>query len=148
MATSTLTPAPRITLRPYQRAILRAVTDSALRGHGLVFTVEMARQGGKNEVSAHLEAFLLAFHVATGGNLIKAAPTFVPQLQTSIQRLKALLHDFPLDTHLESRHGYEFQFGLARILFLSANDASNVVGATAHHLLEIDEAQDVDKAKF
>ena len=33
-------------------------------------------------------------------------------------------------------------------MFLSAHEQSNVVGATADLLLEVDEAQDVDEEKF
>ena len=38
--------------------------------------------------------------------------------------------------------------GNARVMFLSAHEQSNVVGATADLLLEVDEAQDVDEEKF
>jgi copper chaperone CopZ len=40
------------------------------------------------------------------------------------------------------------RLGRARVLFFSADRSSRVVGATAHHLLEIDEAQDVSREKF
>ena len=49
-----------ITLRPYQLTIGRAVLDSVRRRRGLTFTVDIARQGGKNELSAHLELELPA----------------------------------------------------------------------------------------
>ena len=39
-------------LRRYQLEIARAVFGSVLLRRGLTFTVEIARQGGKNEVSA------------------------------------------------------------------------------------------------
>ena len=42
-------------LRPYQREIGAAIMDSVLGKKGLTFSVEIARQGGKNELSAHLE---------------------------------------------------------------------------------------------
>jgi hypothetical protein len=35
---------------------------------------------GKNELSAHLEAYLLYIHQLAGGTLVKAAPTFKPRL--------------------------------------------------------------------
>ena len=41
-------------LRPYQQEVARAVVDSILNKKGIVFSVEIARQGGKNELSAHL----------------------------------------------------------------------------------------------
>ena len=39
-------------LRPYQAEIARAIIDSIQRNLGLTFSVEIARQGGKNELSA------------------------------------------------------------------------------------------------
>ena len=52
-------------LRPYQQQIAAAVLAPVLGGHGTTFTVMMARRGpacgsGKHELSAHLEAALLA----------------------------------------------------------------------------------------
>ncbi|MEK7777833.1 MAG: hypothetical protein AAB303_04335, partial [Chloroflexota bacterium] len=67
-------------LRPYQVEVGRAVLRSVLERRGLTFTVEVARQGGKNELSAQLEVLLLTLFMAHGGNLVKAAPTYVPQL--------------------------------------------------------------------
>jgi hypothetical protein len=45
-------------LRPYQADIAHAVVTAALGGHGHTFSVLMARQMGKNELSAHIEAYL------------------------------------------------------------------------------------------
>ncbi len=50
-------------LRPYQVEAGRAILDSVLRRRGLSFSVEVARQGGKNELSAQLEALLLTLHL-------------------------------------------------------------------------------------
>src|SRR5437870_12433052 len=66
-------------LRPYQAEIAAAIQASILGGKGHTFTVMMARQMGKNELSAHLEAWLLAHAAETGGTMVKAAPTFRPQ---------------------------------------------------------------------
>ena len=44
--------------------------------------------------------------------------------------------------------GYIIKLGNARALFLSADETSNVVGNTAHILLEVDEAQDVSREKY
>ncbi|MHB0869810.1 MAG: hypothetical protein ACYC5J_10195 [Chloroflexota bacterium] len=46
-------------LRPYQLEPAPAILDSALHRKGLIFTVMMARQAGKNELSAQLELYLL-----------------------------------------------------------------------------------------
>jgi len=53
-------PAAWPALRPYQSQVGRAIIDSVLDRCGLTITVVMARQAGKNEISAQAEAFLLA----------------------------------------------------------------------------------------
>jgi hypothetical protein len=55
-------------LRPYQREIALAVLDSVFGGKGLTFSVEIARQGGKNELSAQLELLLLTLFTAEAQN--------------------------------------------------------------------------------
>ena len=47
-----------------------------------------------------------------------------------------------------SESGYIIRLGNARAIFLSADESANVVGNTAHVLLEVDEAQDVDEEKY
>lgn len=135
-------------LRPYQLDIARAVVDSVVTGKGLTFTVEIARQGGKNELSAHLELLLLTLYMAEGGNIIKCSPTFRPQAIISLQRLKQRLDDFGFEGLYRSRLGYIIELGSARTIFLSAEESASVVGHTADILLEIDEAQDVSKEKY
>jgi hypothetical protein len=66
-------------LRPYQREIALAILDSVFGRKGLTFSVEIARQGGKNELSAQLELLLLTLYMAESQNLIKCSPTFKPQ---------------------------------------------------------------------
>jgi hypothetical protein len=39
-------------LRPYQREVALAILDSVFGRKGLTFSIEIARQGGKNELSA------------------------------------------------------------------------------------------------
>ena len=63
-------------LRPYQLEVARAVMDSVQKGTGLTFSVEIARQGGKNELSAHLEVLLLTLFMVRGGNIVKCS--FLP----------------------------------------------------------------------
>jgi hypothetical protein len=53
-------------LRPYQQEVAKAVIDSIRNSKGLTFSVEIARQGGKNELSAHLEVLLLTLYMARG----------------------------------------------------------------------------------
>jgi len=135
-------------LRPYQLEVARAVMESIQKGLGLTFSVEIARQGGKNELSAHLEVLLLTLCMAGGGNLIKCSPTFKPQTVVSIERLKQRLDDFGFDGIYRVHMGYIVQLGNARAIFLSAEGSSSVVGHTADLLLEIDEAQDISKEKY
>ena len=95
-------------LRPYQVEVGRAILDSVMGHKGLTFTVEVARQGGKNELSAQLELLLLTIHMASGGNLIKAAPTYMPQLLNSIFRLRDRLNDAGI-TFGYHNHAHEFE---------------------------------------
>ncbi|NWF78224.1 MAG: hypothetical protein HXY36_06520, partial [Chloroflexi bacterium] len=135
-------------LRPYQLEVARAAMDSIQRRMGLTFSVEIARQGGKNELSAHLEVLLLTLYMGRGGNLIKCSPTFKPQTIISIERLKQRLDDFGFDGIYRPQMGYMLQLGNAKAIFLSAEGSSSVVGHTADLLLEIDEAQDISKEKY
>lgn len=135
-------------LRPYQVEIARAVLESVLQGRGLTISVEIARQGGKNELSAQLEVLLLTLFAARGGNIIKCSPTFKPQTINSMLRLKERLDDAGLAGHWQPELGYMVRLGLARAVFFSADEAANVVGATAHILLEADEAQNITADKF
>ena len=133
-------------LRPYQRKIASAILSSASYRMGLTFSVMIARQGGKNEVSAWIEAALLIASAHSGGSAVKAAPTFHPQALISISRLKQALRRHRI--YYDFDHGHVFRIGRARQLFLSAHPTSNVVGNTASLILEIDESQDVSPDKF
>ncbi|MEE9324176.1 MAG: hypothetical protein V3U90_01285 [Dehalococcoidia bacterium] len=135
-------------LRPYQVEIGRAILDSVLHHKGLTFSVEMARQGGKNELSAQLEVLLLTLYMRSGGNAVKAAPTYKPQTVTSIIRLKERLDDAGYGNLWVSEVGYIIRLGRARQMFFSAEESSHVVGATADILLEMDESQDISKEKY
>ena len=135
-------------LRPYQQEVAKAVLDSVQKGKGLTFSVEIARQGGKNELSAHLEVLLLTLYMAAGGSLVKCSPTFKPQTIISMQRLKERLDEFGFDGIYRTEMGYIISLGNAREIFLSAEESSSVVGHTADILLEIDESQDVSKEKY
>ena len=129
-------------LRGYQLEIARAIADSVERGLGHTFVVAMPRQAGKNEVSAQLEAYLLARRRESGGQMVKTAPTFRPQAVNSMMRLASCL-DLALPRGYSRPYPYVYQVGRARALFLSAQPTANVMGATADLLLECDEAQDV-----
>jgi hypothetical protein len=135
-------------LRSYQLEVARAIIKSIQGNLGLTFSVEIARQGGKNELSAHLEVLLLTMFMAAGGNVIKCSPTFKPQTIISMSRLKERLDDFGFGGIWFTEAGYMVRLGNARQIFLSADGSSSVVGHTADILLEIDESQDVDRDKY
>ncbi len=135
-------------LRPYQREVARAVLDSVFGRKGLTFSVEIARQGGKNELSAQLELLLLTLYMAAPLNLVKCSPTFKPQTTISITRLRDRLNDAGFAGIWAAELGYIIRLGNARAIFLSADESANVVGQTAHLLLELDESQDVNKEKY
>jgi len=135
-------------LRPYQQEVAKAVIDSVQNRSGLTLSVEISRQGGKNELSAHLEVLLLTLYMANGGSLVKCSPTFKPQTIISMQRLKERLDEFGFNGIYHTEMGYIIILGAARQIFLSAEESSSVVGHTADILLEIDESQDVSKEKY
>jgi Terminase RNaseH-like domain len=135
-------------LRQYQLEPARAIIDSILHGKGLTFAVMMSRQAGKNELSGQLEAYLLNLFRRKGGQVVKASPTFKPQTVNSIMRLEDRLHNPWDEGTWRRREGYIIELGRARVLFFSADPTSNVVGATADLLLEGDEAQDIEQAKW
>ena len=135
-------------LRGYQEEAARAILDSVYGARGLTFSVEIARQGGKNELSAHLELLLMTLHMADGGSIVKCSPTFKPQTVISMQRLKDRLEELGFNGMYHSEMGYIICLGAARTVFLSADEKSNVVGHTADVLLEVDESQDVSKEKY
>jgi len=135
-------------LRPYQAEAAAAIVGSALNGRGLTVTVQMARQAGKNEVSARVELLLLVKNARWALDGIKCAPSFVPQGYISMRRLWDRLGQVGWHEQAVKEQGRAVRVGLARQLFLSAEPSANVVGHTAGLLLEVDEAQDVDSEKF
>ena len=134
-------------LRPYQAEAGRAIVRSVLARRGDSISVMISRQGGKNELSAHLECYLLNLFQRAGGNVIKCAPTFKPQVINSKQRLEQLLRNPWNAGKWRGEWSYITRLGEARVMFFSAESSANVVGATAHIMLEFDEAQDISQDK-
>ena len=143
-------------LYPYQLEIAEAVLDSVFNDKGLTFCVLLARQMGKNEVSAVIEAYILTHK--EDGTIVKAAPTYKPQIVTSRSRLHGMLEQSDAADRIWRSHGYivgvapdvegvSEQAGPYAI-FLSASPDAHIVGTTASLLLEVDEAQDVSVEKF
>ena len=112
MPTSTAHRLPR--LRPYQCLPGRAIVDSALSGRGLTFSVVMARQAGKNELSAQVELFLLGKNARRPLDGIKCAPTFHPQARISLSRLWSRILQAGLDPLATREDGHAVRFGRAR----------------------------------
>ncbi len=146
----------RRTFHPYQIEIASAILDSVFGHKGLTFTVLLARQMGKNEISALLETYILT-HVENG-TIVKAAPTYKPQIVNSRLRLLSMLEHSASHDLVWRAQGYII--GVApdqrsvsdktgpRMIFLSASPDAHIVGTTASLLLEVDEAQDVSVEKF
>jgi hypothetical protein len=134
-------------LRRYQIAPAQAIVDAVLQRRGLTLAVMMPRQAGKNQTSAHVEALLISLCRRRGGFIIKAAPTFRPQAINSMMRLQSVFGESRLPP-LKREGTNMLRAGEARIAFLSAAPSANVVGATANILLEADEAQDIDEARW
>ena len=146
---SSLTVTPQLpSLRDYQAEAGGAIVDSVLNRRGLTFTVMMARQAGKNELSAQVELFLLLKHARQAIEGIKCAPTFDPQCKVSIRRLWSHVVQAGLQSIAARDEGRGIRLGEARMLFLSAEPSANVVGHTAGLLLEVDEAQEIESEKF
>lgn len=135
----------------YQVEWAQYVLDVIRERRNEVIVVEQPRQSGKNETSAQLELAVLARHGAHGGELVKCAPTFKPQVVNSKLRFKARA-DMAAERlpflKVRPSMGYMYRLGRAGITFLSAEPGASVVGATASLGLEVDEAQDVDIAKI
>ena len=135
-------------LRPYQEEAAQAILQSAKHGRGLTFSVVMARQAGKNELSAEVELLLLASNHRREVSGVKCAPTMEPQARISYRRLWNRILRAGAIQIAAREDGRTIRFGRARQIFLSAEPSANVVGHTAGLLLEVDEAQDVDREKF
>jgi len=65
-----------------------------------------------------------------------------------MRRLKERLDDAGFGGIWVAELGYVIRLGSARAVFLSAEETANVVGNTAHLLLEVDESQDVSREKY
>ena len=136
-------------MRTYQRQVAQAVTDSVLTQRGLSLVVMFPRQSGKNFLQAQLEVYFLVRFARVGAEMIKFSPTFEPQSLNAMRRLEAALQANWLTRYAwKKSSGNHYRFGNAHLTFLSAAPGSNVVGATAGTLLELDEAQDIEIDKY
>jgi hypothetical protein len=138
-----------LTLRRYQREAAMCICNSVLDRQGLTFVVMFPRQSGKNELQAQIEAYLLSMCGNKDVEIVKISPTFKPQTLNAMRRLEQVLEANSM-THgkWEKESGYIYRIRQARIVFLSGSPETNIVGATASLLLEVDEAQDIEIEKF
>ena len=138
-----------IRLRSYQQQVAEAIVDSAIRGKGLSFVVVFPRQSGKNELQAQIETYLLILYSLTQSEIVKVSPTWKPQSLNAMRRLERVIsRNLLTRDRWVKRSGYIYQVGTAMIHFLSGQPTTSIVGATANLLLECDEAQDVEIAKW
>jgi len=133
-----------IKLRNYQKRVAYAIIDSILNKKGHSFVIIFPRQSGKNELQAHIEAYVLTLLKMFNAEIVKVSPTWKPQSQNAMRRLERVLNrNLITFTRWRKEQGYIFRIENASIYFLSAQPSANIVGATASTLLECDEAQDV-----
>jgi hypothetical protein len=135
-------------LRSYQLAPARAIVESVIERKGLELAVVFARQAGKNELSAQVEAYLLnLFSWVRESSIVKTAPTYRPQLVVSKARLASHLDNVWNKKKWWKSEGYIYGLGLASVVFLTGKVGADVLGATASLLLEFDEAQSFNELK-
>lgn len=137
---------PATGLRTYQLAPARAIIESVEGKLGRQFAIVFSRQSGKDELLAHVLAYLLTQHQHKGGGIVLAAPTFRPQAALSRDRLLFRLDTGLIAAAIKQREGYVVQAGKATARFMSAAPTASARGQTADLLLVANEAQDIDPA--
>jgi len=138
-----------ITLRSYQQAAANAIVQSVLNHQGLSIVVMFPRQSGKNLMQAQLEVYLMALLAEEGAEMVKLAPSCQRQSLNAMRRLETALEaNFLTRGRWHKSAGNHYRFHKSHLTFLSAALGSNIVGATASTLLSLDEAQDIEIAKY
>ena len=138
-----------IKLRRYQKAPAKAILKSVQENAGRSFVIMFPRQSGKNELQAQLEAYLFCIFYQHYGEIVKVSPTWKPQTLNAMRRLEMVLdRNILLKNMWAKESGYIYRAGTARLYFFSGQPRSNIVGATANILLELDEAQDILQSKY
>ncbi|MFU8772144.1 MAG: hypothetical protein ACNA8H_06965 [Anaerolineales bacterium] len=136
-------------LRRYQQQVARSIVSSVMKASGMTFVVIFPRQSGKNELQAHIETYLLTMLQTESVEMVKVSPTWKPQSLNAMRRLERVLkRSFLSSGRWVKESGYIYKLGEARIFFFSGSPTANVVGATANLLLQCDEAQDIQIAKW
>ena len=138
-----------VSLRPYQEEIADAIVRSVVRHEGRTFVVMLPRQSGKNELQTHLFGWLMFRFGRLGGRIVSVSPTFKPQTINAMDKVRTNLERSAMTRgQWSGSGGFVLKYKAARAQFFSADPSAKVVGATADLLLSVDEAQEVDIAKF
>ncbi|MBF6612095.1 MAG: hypothetical protein IVW55_03115, partial [Chloroflexi bacterium] len=137
---------PQWELRGYQRRVAAALARSITRREGRQFAVVFARQSGKDEMLAQLEAFLICRYRLRGGSIVVANPTYNPQGLIARRRLLDRLR-VPLLEPVQS-DGHLVRVGKASCSFLSAAPLAQARGETATLMLACNEAQEVAPGRW
>lgn len=135
-------------LRPYQVEIMRAVWENIREERGDTLSFMLARQMGKNELVARLQAFLLMRYSRAGGAMVHGAPTFNPQALNARARLEECLSRPLWRRRVRGEWGRSVVVGRARVHFVSAEKHANRVGLSAPIALFADEFQDWEPGVF
>ena len=138
-----------VRLRRYQLEAANAIVESVLRQQGLSIVVMFPRQSGKNLLQAQLEVYLMALLGRQSAEMVKLSPTYQPQSLNAMRRIEtALQANYLTHDQWHKSAGNHYRFKNAHLTFLSAAPGSNIVGATASTLLQLDEAQDIGIEKY
>lgn len=137
---------PRYSLRAYQAEVAREIVCSIEEGEGRQFAIAFARQSGKDELLAQVEAYLLWSHRKRGDSIVVVNPTFRPQGLMSRRRLLDRLDAARLRRKV--RPGHAVRLGRAGCVFLSAAPSASARGETASMLLVANEAQDISPQRW
>ncbi len=136
-------------LRNYQWEAAQAILNAIQRMQSDALVVMFPRQSGKNTLQAQLEAYLLWRYQWKAVEMVKVSPTWKPQSINAMQRLESVLQANRLTRrHWRKESGYIYRCGKARLVFFSGSLHTNIVGATASLLLQLDEAQDILPEKY
>lgn len=137
---------PSMEMREYQVRVAAEIVRSVLRGGGRQFALVFARQSGKDEMLAQLEAYLMCSYSLRGGSIVVVNPTMRPQGNISRRRLLDRLTT-PILPAMKS-DGHALRVGKAICSFLSASNTAQARGETATLMLACNEAQDVSPQRW
>jgi hypothetical protein len=136
-------------MRPYQLEPAKAIIESITKKQGLTIVLVISRQGGKDEMLANLVSYLLNLYAHREVGIVYVNPTYKPQTINAIMRLENRLKANLLTRAFwKKRSDFMRIIGSAVVSFLSGDKQANVVGAVASLLLIVNEAQDIEPAKY